>query len=107
MFLQLVQLHFLSFDLVASTDCSTANVKIYDGNDALAPLLHSFCGDSLPGDVTSSGNTVLVHFMHFKLNSANTYDGFKIYYSVFIPVEGMIKLHLHTMYFKYNHLRAY
>ncbi|KAI0233877.1 Cubilin [Lamellibrachia satsuma] len=85
---KLVQLHFLSFDLVASTNCSTTNVKIYDGNDALAPLLHSFCGDSLPGDVTSSGNTVLVHFMHFKLNSANTYDGFKIYYSVFIPVEG-------------------
>ncbi|KAI0223599.1 Cubilin [Lamellibrachia satsuma] len=84
----LVQLHFLNFDLVASTDCSTASVKIYDGNDRSAPLLHSFCGDTLPSDVTSSGNTVLVHFMHFKLNSANTYEGFKIHYSVFIPVKG-------------------
>ncbi|KAI0222543.1 Procollagen C-endopeptidase enhancer 1 [Lamellibrachia satsuma] len=88
---KLVQLHFLSFDLVASTDCRTASVKIYDGNDTSAPLVHSFCGDSLPGDVTSSGNTILVHFMHFKHNSYNTYDGFTIYYSVFTPVEAVFE----------------
>ncbi|KAI0233881.1 Tolloid-like protein 1 [Lamellibrachia satsuma] len=50
-----VQLHFLSFELEASSDCSFDTVNIYDGHDTSAPLLHSFCGDGVPDDVAMDG----------------------------------------------------
>ncbi|KAI0233878.1 Cubilin [Lamellibrachia satsuma] len=80
-----VQLHFLSFELEASSDCSFDTVNIYDGHDTSAPLLHSFCGDGVPDDVASSGNTM---FVHFKTDQSGTYGGFNIYYSAFVPVDG-------------------
>ncbi|KAI0223600.1 Cubilin [Lamellibrachia satsuma] len=81
-----VQLHFLSFELEASSDCSFDTVNIYDGHDTSAPLLHSFCGDGVPDDVASSGNTML----HFKTDQSGTYGGFNIYYSAFVPVDGCL-----------------
>ena len=91
MFLQVIQLHFLNFDLGNSSNCSSSSVRVYDGNDVSAPLLQTFCGQSLPGDVTSSGNTL---FVHFKIVNVMTYDGFTIYYSGLSPVEGMATYHL-------------
>ena len=86
MFLQVIQLHFLNFDLGDSSNCSSSSVKVYDGNDVTAPLLQTFCGRGLPGDVTSSGNSL---FVYFKIENVTTYDGFTIYYSGLSPVEGM------------------
>ena len=82
--LQAVRLHFLNFDLETRND----EVRVYDGNDATAPLLHTFSGTSRPSDVFSSGNTIFVSFV---TNSDITDDGFKITYSTVIPVPGKLQ----------------
>ena len=53
-------------------------VRVYDGNDTAAPLLHAFSGTSRPSDVFSSGNTVFVSFV---TDISTTEDGFNIVYS--------------------------
>ena len=58
------------------------NVRVYDGNDATAPLLHTFRGTSIPSDVFSSGNTV---FVSFSSDGSITKDGFNIVYSTITP----------------------
>ena len=86
MLLQRVQLHFVSFDVEAHSRCNYDSVRIYDGRGTSAPLMRTICGDSLPGDVTSSGNTM---FVRFQTDGSATRSGFSIYYSTFIPVDGM------------------
>ena len=75
---QVVNLHFGSFDTQSGQD----EVRIYDGNDATAPLLHTFSGTSHPGDVFSSGNTVFVSFV---TDDSVIDDGFSIVYSTITP----------------------
>ena len=82
--LQAVRLHFLNFDLESSYD----KVRVYDGSDTTAPLLHTFSGTSRPNDVISTGNTVFVSFV---TDSDTTKDGFKITYSTVIPVPGKLE----------------
>ena len=82
--LQTVRLHFLNFDLETRFD----KVRVYDGSDATAPLLHTFSGTSRPSDVFSSGNTVFVSFV---TDISTTEDGFKIAYSTVIPVPGKLE----------------
>ena len=79
----MVRLHFLNFDLDTRND----EVRVYDGNAATAPLLHTFSGTSRPSDVLSSGNTVFVLFV---TDGSVTKDGFKIAYSTIIPVPGKL-----------------
>ena len=73
-----MNLHFVSFDSERGED----EVRVYDGNDATAPLLHTFSGPSRPSDVFSSGNTVFVSFV---TGGSGTGDGFKIVYSTATP----------------------
>ena len=77
-------MHFTNFDLETRND----KVRVYDGNDTTAPLLHTFSGISRPSDVISSGNTVFVSFV---TNSDTTEDGFKITYSAVFPVPGNLQ----------------
>ena len=91
--LQRVQLSFVSFGLEANSNCSYDNVSIYDGTDRSAPLLGTFCGESLPDAVTSSDNTMIVRF---KTDRSETRSGFSIYYSVSIPVDGMCIVYYFT-----------
>ena len=76
-----MQLHFVSFYIEHTDD----KVRIYNGNDTTAPLLHTFSGTSRPNDIFSSGNTAFVSFV---TDSTKTKDGFKIEYSTIIPVLG-------------------
>ena len=78
--LQAVRLQFTSFNTQ-----SDDHVRVYDGNDATAQLLHTFSGSSRPSDVFSSGNTVFVSFV---TDHIRTEDGFKIAYSAIIRVIG-------------------
>ena len=73
-----MRLHFTSFDTESRYD----KVSVYDGNDATAPLLHTFSGTSGPSDVFSSGNTVFVSFV---TDDSTTKDGFNIVYSTITP----------------------
>ena len=84
-------LHFLSFEVQPFAD----NVKVYDGDNASAPLLETLTGSisMLPWmyhfrgvyrltDLFSSGSTVFVSFV---TNSYGTRNGFKIVYSTVNP----------------------
>ena len=76
--LQDVRLHFTSFNTESGCD----KVRVYDGSDTTAPLLHTFSGTSRPSDVSSSGNTVFVSFV---TDHSVTGDGFNIVYSTIGP----------------------
>ncbi len=52
-----IELEFQQFN-VHSSD----NVKVYDGEDASAPLLGEFTGDELPDAIVSSGNKLCIVF---------------------------------------------
>ena len=81
--LQAVRLHFISFN----TDTCCDKVSVYDGNDATAPLLHTFSGTSRPSDVSSSGSTVFVSFV---TDLSGTGNGFNITYSTNTHVPGTL-----------------
>ena len=85
--LQIVQLHFHSFDIETCSDCGCDSVRIYDGFDTSAPLLRNLCGSSLPGPVTSSGN---VMFVYFTTDGSATRDGFSVQYSSLLA-DGMLR----------------
>ena len=90
--LHIVQLHFLKFHAVSYYDDS---LKIYDGDDASAPMLYTYNTQpsisistrrSLPDDVRSSGNTL---FVYFKTGYGRRNVELSIYYSAIIPVDGI------------------
>jgi len=70
-----ISLHFVQFNTAASD-----KVKIYDGPTTDAPLLGEYSGSTLPDNITSTGNQVLVTF-----NSTGSAEGFKIEYTVVYP----------------------
>ncbi|KAK2175384.1 hypothetical protein NP493_732g00010 [Ridgeia piscesae] len=75
---QHVRLDFVNFTLPSCSDCSCDKVNVYDGRDATAPLIHTLCGSDLPGEVTSSGNEL---FVHFESDGADRIRRFRIRYS--------------------------
>ena len=75
---QAVNLHFTCF----ATEVGKDKVRVYDGNDATAPLLHTFSGSYRPFGVSSSGNTVFVSFV---TDESVTKDGFNVVYSTITP----------------------
>ena len=80
----MVQLHFTSFNTESRWDI----VRVYEGNDTTAPLLHTFSGTSRPSDVFSSGNIIFVSFV---TDGSGTGDGFQIMYLTIILVPGMLQ----------------
>ena len=63
-------------------DCSYDSVKVYNGET----LLNTFCGNDVPGDLTSSGNTLLVTF---RSDISKNGPGFKVEYRAKDVVPGM------------------
>ena len=70
-----VTLSFIEFD----TDISDM-LRVYDGSDESADLLGEFSGNSIPSDITSSGNQLYVTF-----SSTGTGTGFKAEFLSEIP----------------------
>ena len=75
-YFQRVRLHFTKF----RTRYSRHVVSIYNGTDANAPLINRLSGSGLPGNITSSGNTV---FLYFTTDYHYRDIGFTIEYSAF------------------------
>jgi PKD repeat protein len=57
-----IQMAFSLFDLEAEANCGYDYLKIYDGENTLAPLIGTWCGTSSPGTVTSSHQTGALTF---------------------------------------------
>ena len=70
-----MRLRFITFDL----DCDNSSIDIYNGNNNTGvPMLADLCGSSLPADVISSGNTLLVVF---HASGSGTQSNFWVKYS--------------------------
>ncbi|XP_061424689.1 enteropeptidase-like [Lethenteron reissneri] len=71
-----IQLSFTNFSLETNYDF----VMVYDGDSDGSPLLGTFTGLSTPGDVYSTGSTLLVAFTS---NAYETFSGFSARYETF------------------------
>ncbi|MCV9389328.1 LamG-like jellyroll fold domain-containing protein [Reichenbachiella ulvae] len=76
---QKITLGFNSFD----TELDYDFVTIYDGSDTGAPVLGRFSGQSIPSELTSTGNTMLVVFESDQLVVS---QGWEAYYTIFSDV---------------------
>ncbi|KAI0215046.1 Exoskeleton protein RP43 [Lamellibrachia satsuma] len=74
-----LRLHFTRFDLeYGGRSCPYDKVKVYDGSSASARLKGTFCGNTLPSDIQSSGGKM---FVTFSSDYSVTRPGFRIQYS--------------------------
>lgn len=80
---QAIQITFSSFATEAGYDF----VRIYNGNDATAPLLGSYSGTSLPASVTSSGNVIYITFSSDEFVTA---AGFMLSYACVTPPPPVV-----------------
>ncbi|XP_078600494.1 blastula protease 10-like [Branchiostoma floridae x Branchiostoma japonicum] len=74
-----ITISFNAFSLEESFfGCVYDFVKVYDGADERAPLLGTYCGETNPPDLTSSGDQM---FITFSSDSSRNETGFFIEYS--------------------------
>ena len=73
-----ITLHFMHFE-TASGDL----VNVYDGENTSAPLIGSYSGSGIPGDVVSTGDKLLVTFTS---DGSGTAPGWLLSYTSKIPV---------------------
>ena len=74
--LQVVRLHFLSFDV--ETDNDKVIIQYDEDHGYNGPHVETFSGTSRPSDVVSAGN---VMFVTFSTDATNTQGGFKVEYT--------------------------
>ena len=77
---QNVLLRFESFELESALSDATCYdaVTVYDGADAEAPIVGSYCGTEPPADILASTNHL---YVVFQTDSADTAAGFRAHYS--------------------------
>ena len=60
---QRVSVEFLNFDIESHNRCTWDWLEIRDGSTSSAnPLGSKMCGNQLPGPITSTGNSLHIHF---------------------------------------------
>ncbi|KAH9413647.1 Bone morphogenetic protein 1 [Dermatophagoides pteronyssinus] len=57
-----IYLKFVTFELEHENNCSYDFVEIFDGADDTSSSLGRFCGNQMPDDMISSGNSLLIRF---------------------------------------------
>ena len=80
-FVQIVKLGFVEFSVESCCD----SVTVYDGDSRSAPLLGTFRGNTLPRNVFSTNNTMLVYF---ESDGSGTWNGFEINYTTLPLATG-------------------
>ncbi|XP_025082792.1 cubilin-like [Pomacea canaliculata] len=78
----IIRLSFVDFRLQASMSCQKDSLEVRDGNNANAPVLYRVCGDTIPQEVTSTGNTMFVRFV---TDGEITDRGFKAFWKSDVP----------------------
>nr|XP_046916877.1 tolloid-like protein 1 isoform X2 [Dermatophagoides farinae] len=73
-----VYLKFVTFELEHENNCSYDFVEIFDGGDDTAPSLGRFCGNQMPNDMISSGDSLLIRF---RTDDSIHNKGFTLIYS--------------------------
>uniref|UniRef100_A0A0A1XPB1 Metalloendopeptidase n=1 Tax=Zeugodacus cucurbitae TaxID=28588 RepID=A0A0A1XPB1_ZEUCU len=81
-----VQLLFLTFDIEASENCTYDYVQVYSGmEDTSGPMYGQYCGNTLPQDIISLTDSLLVRF---KTDDTVTMKGFSASYVAVDPFEN-------------------
>lgn len=57
-----LRLTFLTFEVEHEQDCGYDYVDIYDGYDESSSLIGKFCGNKVPPEVSSTGNSLVLRF---------------------------------------------
>lgn len=81
-----ISLTFVKLDLLAGD-----SIKVYDGATTSSPLLGSWSGTTVPGEITSTGNKMLVRFV---TNGSGNTTGWYAEYTTSAPTwcSGMTQL---------------
>lgn len=75
---QVITISFNSLNVEEAGNCVADSVSVFDGADTTGRLLGKFCGDELPGDLTSSGHYV---YVVFRSNHKRNTGGFSLSWS--------------------------
>ncbi|XP_072174323.1 cubilin-like [Diadema setosum] len=68
-----VALYFTHFNVEGATSCVFDSVTVYNGSDSSAPIIGTFCGNTVPPPIFASGNELYIRFI---TDSSITYGGF-------------------------------
>jgi hypothetical protein len=79
-----LQFIFTAFDIESHPNCNWDNLRIYDGINAGAPLIGSYCGTNSPGLVLATSTSGALTF-RFVSNRANNAPGWAATISCVIP----------------------
>ncbi|XP_037942752.1 dorsal-ventral patterning protein tolloid-like, partial [Teleopsis dalmanni] len=81
-----VQLLFLTFDIESSENCTYDYVQVYSGmEDTSGPMYGQYCGNTLPQDIISLTDSLLVRF---KTDNSVTLKGFSASYVAVDPFDN-------------------
>ena len=83
--LQRVRLHFLFFELEQCSKCVCDSLDVTMVEETTTPNTYSFCGSTIPDDVSTGTNTMSVYF---RTDGSTSRSGFRIYYSDILPAQG-------------------
>ncbi|BFG01859.1 cubilin homolog [Drosophila madeirensis] len=78
---KVIRLHWMSFQLESSSDCSYDRVEIFDSMDAYKPdakPLVRYCSAALPEDFVTQARLLTIKFVS---DYSSGYDGFEVEYS--------------------------
>ncbi|KAL4224243.1 hypothetical protein ACF0H5_017696 [Mactra antiquata] len=66
-------------DIEPSKGCIYDTLMLYDGHNAHAPLVGTYCGNKIPGAFESTTNHV---YLKFTSDETNTFSGYTIFYTI-------------------------
>ncbi|XP_067127393.1 protein tolkin-like [Centruroides vittatus] len=73
-----VRLSFLTFEVEHEQDCGYDFVDVYDGRDDSSHLLGKFCGNKVPPEMISTGDSIL---LRFRSDDTINMKGFSVAYA--------------------------
>ncbi|XP_046557391.1 LOW QUALITY PROTEIN: bone morphogenetic protein 1-like [Haliotis rubra] len=74
-----IRFHFVEFEVEEETDCGYDSIEVFDGAHDTSPTLGRYCGATIPDDIMSSGETLMIRFKSDDtLNSKGFYGTFRL-----------------------------
>ncbi|XP_067668333.1 serine-rich adhesin for platelets-like [Haliotis asinina] len=80
-----IHIAFTNFELESHSSCSWDSLTVYNGSDVTDDVIAKLCGAELPGNITTKGRSVLLHFHSDRVISKT---GFRLlYHTEVIPTQ--------------------
>ena len=72
-----IEIRFDTWDVENEKNCGKDSLSIYDGSSARNVLLGTYCGNTRPNSLRSSGRYL---YLHFRSDGDVTGKGFRLYW---------------------------